>query len=82
MKKQFPKPVPLFKGMKKGEISCGASVIVNVRDSESGRAYCSDKFLSLDDDTSVYHYIRKVTHDKSYTKANLDIDKGSCEMIR
>ena len=63
--------------MKKGEITCGASVITNARDSEYGRAYCDDRFLSLDDETSIYHFVRIVTGDPNYTKDNLDISKSS-----
>ena len=29
------------------------------------------RFLSVDDETSIYGFIRKVTGDKSYTKAYL-----------
>ena len=63
LEKQFPysSKKKLFKGMKKGDISSGASVIINVRDSEWGRAYVADRFLSSDDNTSVYHFIRVVT---------------------
>lgn len=60
IKTQFPKVerTKLFKGMKKGYIATGATVIVNVRDSESARDYCDDRFLSVDDNTSIYHFIR------------------------
>ena len=77
IKKQFPGSGLLFEGMKKGEVACGASVIANARDSESGRAYCDDRFLSLDDETSIYHFVRIVTGDPNYTKDNLDISKSS-----
>lgn len=77
IKKQFPGSGLLFEGMKKGEVACGASVITNARDSESGRAYCDDRFLSLDDETSIYHFVRIVTGDPNYTKDNLDISKSS-----
>ena len=77
IKKQFPGSGLLFEGMKKGEIACGASVIANVRDTEYGRAYCDDRFLSVDDETSIYHFIRIVTGDPNYTKDNLDISKSS-----
>jgi hypothetical protein len=77
IKKQFPDSGLLFEGMKKGEVACGASVIANVRDTEYGRAYCNDRFLSLDDETSIYHFVRIVTGDPNYTKDNLDISKSS-----
>lgn len=72
IKEQFPGNGLLFDGMKKCEISCGASVIANVRDSEYGRAFSKDRFLSKDDDTSIYYFIRNVTGDLNYTKENLD----------
>ena len=77
IKKQFPGSGLLFEGMKKSEVACGASVIANARDSEFGRAYCDDRFLSLDDETSIYHFVRIVTGDSNYTKDNLDISKSS-----
>lgn len=69
----------LFDGMRNGEMVAGASVICNVRDSEFGRSYADDRFLSLDDDISIYHYVRKVTGDENYTKENIEngtLDKG------
>lgn len=77
IKKQFPNSGLLLEGMKKGEVACGASVIANVRDTEYGRAYCDDRFLSLDDEASIYHFVRIVTGDPNYTKDNLDISKSS-----
>ena len=44
-----------------------------------GRSYADDRFLSLDDDISIYHYVRKVTGDENYTKENIEngtLDKG------
>ena len=69
---QFPKEIGLFEGIKQGDLSCGASVIANVRDSEYGRSFCHDRLLSLDDDTSIYHFIRITTGDESYTKEMVD----------
>ena len=69
---QFPEQVKLFEGVKNGDISCGASIIANVRDSEFGRAYCDDRFLSVDDDTSIYHFIRITTGDQTFTKEKID----------
>ena len=68
--------------MKKGEVAFGASVIANVRDTEYGRAYCDDRFLSLDDETSIYHFIRIVTGDENYTKENLEKSKSSKGRIK
>ena len=72
IEQQFPERIKLFEGMKKGNLSCGASVIANIRDSEYERAYCDEKFLSLDDDSSIYHFIRVTTGDESYTKEMVD----------
>ena len=65
----------LFDGMRRGDISCGASVIINVG-SRSGfnRGYCDDRFLSVDDETSIYHFVRLVTGDDSFTKENIEAD--------
>ena len=73
IREQFPKcrSIKLFDGMKRADIACGASVIVNVRDSEYGRGYGEDRFLSVDDDTSIYHFVRK-RGDKDYTKEKVD----------
>ncbi len=72
IKQQFPSNIMLFAGMEKGDVGCGASVIVNTRDSEFGRAFCHDRFLSVDDSSSIYHFIRITTGDESYTKAKVD----------
>lgn len=58
----------LFAGMSRGDLACGASVIANARKDFFSRAYVSDRFLSVDDNTSIYNYIRIVTGDKTYTK--------------
>ena len=58
----------LFKGMRKADLACGASVIASFRDHEFGRAYCEDMFLSVDDRTSVYHYIRVATRRLKFKK--------------
>lgn len=82
IKKQFPAPSRLFEGMRKCDLASGASVIANVRDTEYGRAYCDDRFLSLDDETSIYHFIRIVTGDENYTKENLEKSKSSKGRIK
>ncbi len=60
--------INLFDGMSQGDLICGAIVIANVRKDFLSRAYVSDRFLSVDDNTSIYNYIRIVTGDKTYTK--------------
>ena len=55
-----------------GDIAAGAYIIVNMRDSEFGRAYGDDMYLSIDDIRSVYHFLRVVTGDNRYTIARLD----------
>ena len=61
----------LFDGIKNGCLSAGGSIICNVRDSEFGRDYCEDRFLSIDNEISVYGLIRKLSGDLSYTKNNI-----------
>ena len=78
--KQIPADVDIFKGMKEGSLKAGASVIVNVRDSEFGRSYCEDTFLSLDDENSLYNFIRVTTGNSDYTKEYVDSLKN--EMSR
>ena len=58
----------LFTGMSRGDLAYGASVIANARKDFLSRAYVSEKFLSVDNNTSIYNYIRIVTGDKTYTK--------------
>ncbi len=72
IKQQFPTEIALLEGMKKGDVACGASIIVNVRDNEFGRAYCDDRFLSVDDEDSLYNFIRVATGDETYTKEYVD----------
>ena len=78
--KQIPADVDIFKGMQEGSLKAGASVIVNVRDSEFGRSYCEDTFLSLDDENSLYNFIRVTTGNSDYTKEYVDSLKN--EMSR
>ena len=69
IKNQVTTPeINLFDGMSQGDLICGAIVIANARKDFISRAYVSDRFLSVDDDTSIYNYIRIVTGDKTYTK--------------
>ena len=68
--------IGLFNGMRLGAIICGASVVINMG-SRNGynRSYGDDRFLSVDDDTSVYHFVRLVTGDDSFTKENIERKK-------
>ena len=72
IKQQFPYQIKLFDGMNKGDLSCGASVIVNVRDSQYGKVFVDDRFLSVDDETSIYHFVRVVTGDVTYTNESIE----------
>lgn len=69
IKNQVTTPeINLFDGMSQGDLIRGAIVIANARKDFLSRAYVSDRFLSVDDNTSIYNYIRIVTGDKTYTK--------------
>lgn len=72
IKQQFPTEIALLEGIRKGDVACGASIIVNARDNEFGRAYCDDRFLSVDDEDSIYNFIRVATGDETYTKEYVD----------
>ncbi len=65
----------LLEGINKGSLSCGALVIINMRDGEAGRIFCDDVLLSYDSPHSLYHYIRILTNDENYTKDNIDAEK-------
>ncbi|MBR3055860.1 hypothetical protein IKG64_00865 [Candidatus Saccharibacteria bacterium] len=68
--------IRLFDGMRRGDISCGANVIINMGSRNNyNRHYSDDRFLSVDDDSSVYHYVRLVTGDNSFTKENIEHKK-------
>ena len=56
----------LFTGMSRGDLAYGASVIANARKDFLSRAYVSERFLSVDNNTSIYNYIRIVTGDMTY----------------
>ena len=67
--KQFPNNrMKLFKGMRKGSITSGASAVINMRDSESARTYYADRFLSEDNNTSIYHFLRVATRRLKFQK--------------
>ena len=65
--RQFPFKRKLFKGLQRGSLQSGACIILNVMDGGMGRSYALEMFFSVDDETSAYHYIRKVTRDSTYT---------------
>lgn len=70
--------ISLFAGMGLGAISCGASVIINMSSrNHFNRAYGDDRFLSVDDNTSIYAFIRVVTGDDSYTKEAIEAKKAA-----
>lgn len=52
--------------MSRGDLAYGASVIANARKDFLSRAYVSERFLSVDNNTSIYNYIRIVTGDMTY----------------
>lgn len=66
----------IFLGLTLGTTTSGAYVLVNARDSESGRSYVKEKFLSTDSDSTIYGYIRTVTGDNNYTKDNIENNKS------
>ena len=63
--------IELFEGMRLGSLSTAASVIINMSKNAESRYFGDIKFLSVDDDTSIYHFVRIVTGDDSFTKANI-----------
>lgn len=73
IEKQFnTNGIKLFDGMKHGLICSGATVIANMRDYGYSRSLFADRFLSRDDDYSIYHFIRITTGDITYTKEAID----------
>lgn len=62
----------IYEGMKQGSLCAGASIILNVIEGGDNRWYYTRHFLNVDDEESVYHFIRKVTNDETYTKAKID----------
>ncbi len=70
--------ISLFTGVRLGTISCGSSIIINMGSRNPfNRSYGDDRFLSVDDDTSVYSFIRIVTGDDSYTKEAIEAKKAA-----
>jgi len=65
--------IELYDGVRIGAISCGASIILNMSSrSDFDCVYGKDRLLSVDDGASIYHFIRIVTGDDSYTKKLVD----------
>lgn len=58
--------------MKQGNVVAWAFVIHNVMTSRYWRYFCNDRFLSKNDEISVYAFIRKVFGDETYTKEYVD----------
>lgn len=74
--------ISLFEGMKQGNICVGAAVVANVRDNELYRDYVFDRFLELDDESSIYHFVRLVTGDSDYTKRYVDsLNRGKRKQL-
>lgn len=70
--------IGLFEGVRLGLPSCGASVVINMGSRNDFNRFIGDeKFLSVDDETSVYYFIRLVTGDSSFTKENIDRRQSS-----
>lgn len=61
-------------GLEAGELSAGVDVIINVRDSEFGRATFEEKLQGL-----VTRYIRKVTGDESYGNGDGQFTGGAAK---
>lgn len=75
--KQFPEEESIPEGLLKGSLKSGAIIIANARDNEFGRSIMEDYFFERDTDESIYHFIRTVTHDDTYTKEAIDkLNKG------
>ena len=72
VKKQFPEEEETLDGLLRGSLKTGACIIVNARDAKLGRAAMEERFFDNDDDISIYHFIRTVTHDDTYTKEKVD----------
>ena len=73
----FPEELTYGKALNEGNLGCGAVIIYNVRVSDFGLRRCVDRYLRYDNDTSIYHFIRTITKDETYTKENLDLLKPS-----
>ena len=70
IRNQFPDvdDITIAEGLKNGVLSTGAAIVANMRKDEDNRSIGTDKYLSTDDDESIYNFIRIVGNDPSYTK--------------
>lgn len=69
---KYPSNNEIGTGLKNGDLACGACVVINSRDSAYSRSECKNRYLAEDNDCSLYHFIRLVTKDDSYTKEYVD----------
>lgn len=68
---KYPRPFSQEK-FRDGEIGAGAYVLACARDSKDSRDDLYKSLFSVDNDYSVYGYIREATGDKTYTKEYVD----------
>lgn len=64
--------VEITEGIKQGDIFSGARIIVAMRNREYSRSLWDDILLEKDNGPSIYHFIRTVTGDETYTKEYVD----------
>ena len=69
---KYPSNNEIGTGLKKGDLACGAVVVINSRESAYSRSECKNRYLDEDNDRSLYNFIRVVTKDDSYTKEYVD----------
>lgn len=64
----------LFNGIRKGRLWAGANILINLSTKESDDPWCYvlERFLDVDDDYSIYHYVRLVTGDNTYTREKVN----------
>lgn len=75
---QFSDEGLLFDGLCLGDLGSGANIIVSIVDgSDRMRGFCDDRFLAVDGDATVYQFVRLVTGDNAFTKANIELKKRS-----
>lgn len=71
---QFQGKIPrsVDEALREGNIIEAARIIAEARDHEEEREVISHYFFGDDNDSSIYHFIRKVTGDPNYAKENID----------
>lgn len=62
---------PFSVGLHRGYTVTGAIIIANVTDSSNGLSVVKEKFLSTNDENSIYHFIRVATSDPTYTLSSV-----------